>query len=55
MPGAQVAVLLPNSRNQEYEADHYGLICAPKAGYNPNGAIRFWTRMSQSNVISKLL
>ncbi|MEO6452934.1 MAG: M48 family metallopeptidase, partial [Ginsengibacter sp.] len=25
-PAAQIGVLLPNSRNQEYEADHFGLI-----------------------------
>ena len=45
-PAAQVGVLLPNSRNQEYEADHYGLIFAAMAGYNPSEAIPFWTRMS---------
>ena len=44
-PGAQVGVLLPNSRNQELEADHYGLIFAAMAGYNPQEAIPFWTRM----------
>ncbi len=46
-PGAQIGVLLPNSRNQEYEADHYGLIFAAMAGYNPREAIPFWQRMSQ--------
>jgi len=46
-PAAQVGVLLPNSRNQELEADHYGLIFAAIAGYNPQEAIPFWTRMSQ--------
>jgi predicted Zn-dependent protease len=45
-PGAQVGFLLPNSRNQEYEADHYGLIFAAMAGYNPREAIPFWQRMS---------
>jgi predicted Zn-dependent protease len=44
-PAAEVGVLLPNSRNQEYEADHYGLIFAAMAGYNPEEAIPFWTRM----------
>jgi len=44
-PTAQVGVLLPNSRNQEYEADHYGLIFAAMAGYDPQEAIPFWTRM----------
>jgi predicted Zn-dependent protease len=45
-PGAQVAVLLPYSRKQEYEADHFGLIFAAMAGYNPQEAIPFWTRMA---------
>lgn len=44
-PTAQLGVLLPNSRTQEYEADHYGLIFAAIAGYNPQEAIPFWTRM----------
>lgn len=48
-PGAQIGVLLPNSRNQEYEADHYGLIFAALAGYNPQEAIPFWTRMANLN------
>ena len=45
--GAQIGVLLPNSRKQEYEADRFGLIFAAMAGYNPREAIPFWTRMSQ--------
>jgi predicted Zn-dependent protease len=45
-PTAQVAVLLPNSRNQEYEADHFGLIFAAMAGYNPREAVPFWRRMA---------
>jgi len=45
-PTAQIGVLLPNSRKQEYEADHYGLIFAAMAGYNPQEAIPFWQRMS---------
>lgn len=45
-PSAQVGVLLPNSRKQEYEADHYGLLFAAMAGYNPNEAIPFWERMA---------
>lgn len=52
-PGAEVGVLLPNSRKQEYEADHYGLIFAAMAGYNPREAIPFWTRMANLNTGAK--
>ncbi len=48
-PGAQVGVLLPNSRNQEYEADRFGLIFAAMAGYNPNEAVPFWQRMAAAS------
>lgn len=40
---------LKYSRNNEYEADHIGLIFAAMAGYDPQVAIPFWQRMSQSN------
>lgn len=45
-PAASLGVILPNSRNQEYEADHYGLIFTAMAGYNPREAIPFWERMA---------
>jgi predicted Zn-dependent protease len=45
-PAAQLGVLLPYSRKQESEADHYGLIFAAMAGYDPREAIPFWTRMA---------
>ena len=40
---------LKYSRDNEYEADHIGLIFAAMAGYDPQVAIPFWQRMSQSN------
>ncbi len=52
-PGAQVAFLLPNSRKQEYEADHFGLNFAAMAGYNPKEAIPFWQRMSAAGSSNK--
>ena len=36
------------SRKQESEADHLGLIFAAMAGYDPQVAVSFWQRMSQS-------
>jgi len=45
-PTAQVGVLLPYSRKYEYEADHFGLIFAAMAGYDPREAIAFWKRMA---------
>ena len=45
-PGSQLIGTLPNSRKQEYEADHFGLIFAAMSGYNPREAIPFWQRMS---------
>jgi predicted Zn-dependent protease len=46
--GSTVFGTLPFSRKDESEADHYGLIWAALAGYNPQEAIPFWTRMAQS-------
>lgn len=43
--GAGVAGL-KNSRNAEFEADHFGLLFSAMAGYNPQEAIAFWNRMS---------
>jgi len=46
--GSQVGVLLPYSRLHEKEADRLGLNFMAMAGYDPNGAIEFWERMSKS-------
>jgi predicted Zn-dependent protease len=46
-PGAQLGVLLPNSRKQELEADRYGLIFTAMSGYNPQEAIPLWERMKK--------
>lgn len=46
---AEYGALLPNSRKQELEADHYGLIFAAAAGYDPKVAIEFWTRMASKS------
>lgn len=45
--GSQVGVILPFSRQNEYEADYMGLIFMAMAGYNPNESVPFWQRMSQ--------
>ena len=46
--GSEVGAMLPWSRQQETEADQYGLIFAAMAGYNPQEAIAFWQRMSSA-------
>ncbi len=46
--GTQVGILLPYSRLHESEADRLGLIFMTMAGYDPNAAVTFWQRMSQT-------
>jgi predicted Zn-dependent protease len=39
-----VGRILPHSRRQELEADYMGLKFMARAGYDPQGAVTFWTR-----------
>ena len=47
--GTTVGILLPFSRNQELEADRFGLIWTAMAGYNPQEAIPLWERMERAS------
>jgi predicted Zn-dependent protease len=46
--GTNVGVLLPYSRLHESEADRIGLVIMARAGYDPEAAVPFWTRMNAS-------
>jgi predicted Zn-dependent protease len=46
--GSEVGAMLPWSRQQETEADQYGLIFIAMAGYDPSEALPFWQRMSET-------
>ncbi len=45
----QGAYLLPNSREQEVQADLDGQIIMSRAGYNPMGAVSLWQKMQALN------
>ncbi len=47
--GAQVGVMLPYPRTHESEADELGLYFMAMAGYNPQTAPAFWTRMAEKS------
>lgn len=44
---AQLGFMLPNSRTQESEADHIGIIYMAKAGYDPRASIALWENMQK--------
>ena len=45
--------LLPALREQELEADKFGLVFAAYAGYDPREAITLWSSMHKGNIISE--
>lgn len=44
--GAQFGILMPYSREHEYESDEIGLLLSTLAGYDPEAAADFWLDMS---------
>ncbi|KAI1611429.1 peptidase family M48-domain-containing protein [Exophiala viscosa] len=51
---AQLLLSLPNSRTQEEEADHIGLLMMAEACYDPRQAVAFWERMAKAEKVTQL-
>ncbi len=47
--GAEYGVLMPYSRDHEFEADRLGTVTMARAGYDPNEAVRFWEAMTRAS------
>lgn len=47
--GATYGIILPYSREHEYEADRIGVDYMVRAGYNPRDALDFWIGMAAMN------
>lgn len=45
--GVMVGVLMPYSRDHELEADRLGVDLMTQAAYEPQAAVRFWSKMMQ--------
>ena len=45
---ANLLLSLPNSRTQEAEADHIGLLLMAQSCFDPNAVVSFWQRMTQA-------
>lgn len=46
---SQLLLTLPNSRQNEVEADQIGLELAARAGFNPNASISVWQKMNKAS------
>ena len=51
---AQYLFTLPNSRTQESEADHIGLLYMAEAGYDPRAAVDLWRNMEAAGAGGQL-